>query len=64
MFRLTLTAAPVCGIAIVPGDTALALFACSEVLTSLTHALIDTRAVSITLARCMREEQTEQFEKI
>lgn len=64
VFRLTLTAAPVCWIAIVTGNTALTLFACGEVLASLTHALIDTRAVSVTLARCMSEEQTEQFKKL
>lgn len=54
VFRLTLTAAPICGITIVTGDAALALFACGEVLASLTHTLVDARAVSVTLARCTR----------
>lgn len=51
MFTLTLTAAPIRGIAIVTRDAALALFARGEVLTSLAHALIYTRAVTVTLTR-------------
>lgn len=56
--RLTLTAASICGVAIIPGDAALALFARGEILTSLTHTLIHTRAVAVTLTRCIRDKHT------
>lgn len=51
-----LTAASVCGVAIITGDAALTLFARSEILTSLTHTFIHTRAVAITLTRWALDE--------
>lgn len=48
---LTLTAAPVGGVAVETGDAALAVAAGRQVLALLTHALVDAAAVAVTLAR-------------
>ncbi len=51
---LTLAVAPVGRISVEAGDAALTVSAGCQVLALLTHALIDTLAVTVTLTSCQR----------
>lgn len=51
---LTLAAAPVGGVPVEARDAALAVSAGRQVLALLTHALVDTLAVAVTLTGCRR----------
>lgn len=54
MRMLTLAAAPVGGVSVEARDAALAVPAGRQVLALLTHALVDTLAVAVTLTGCQQ----------
>lgn len=54
---LTLAAAPVGGVSVEARDAALAVSARGQVLALLTHALVDTLAVAVTLTSCQEGPQ-------
>ncbi len=60
---LTLAAAPVGRISVESGDAALAVSAGCQVLTLLTHTLVDTLAVTVTLTGCRRENKAHTGKK-
>ena len=58
---LTLAGSTICGVSKVPGDTAFTVPSRCEVFTPLTHTLVHTLAVAVTLARCTGQKNTLRY---